>query len=1079
MSRIDAAWQLARPGRGAGKLGGMTHRRTLMIGSAGCLAVMLALTPATRAGDDGAPERPPAGALTRGEAAAWEPPGHLRAASGFRVSVAAAPPLVEHPIMAGFDDRGRLYVGESAGQNLNEVELQGQTPNSIRRLEDTDGDGRFDRATVFAAGMTFPMGALWHRGALYVASPPYIWRLVDSDDDGVADVREPIVGRFGFIGNAADVHGCFLSPTGRIVWCDGRHGHELADAEGRVFSRGQAARIFSCRPDGSQIEVFCGGGMDNPVEVAFLPNGDMFGTMTFYNPDDARHDALVHYQYGGVYPRKHPVVAEFKRTGDFLPALVLYDTVAPSGLAHYDGDFWGAEFQDNLLSVHFNTHRVLRHVLRPSGASYVARDETLLESSDADFHPTDVLVDADGSVLVLDTGGWFHNGCPTSQVAKPEARGAIYRLTREGAPPVDDPRGLQLEWGQASVRELAARLADRRPAVRQRAIEALAAREDSAISALAPEGGFPNPALRPEDHPRATLGLQNAIWTLARIATPSAHNALRSALEDPEPAVRQAAAHALGELRDPWAGAGLAALLSDREAPVRRTAAAALGRTGHEPAVPALLALAGRADTDRFIEHAAIYALIEIASPGATLRGLDDVSPRVRRAALVALDQMDGGRLDREQVARLLDTSDPALEQAALAIIERRGWTPELLAAFDGWLAAPLAEERLATLRATLSALASEARVADWIGATLDRPTLDPAARRAIYQAIGELHQPALPDAWREAARRDLDAGPEPLRLAALGVLSGHAEGGVAAALTRLAGDEGENVPLRRAAALALAESGLALDDAAFGLLFDALSSDDVLERQAAASAQARAALRPPQRAALLPRLAEAGPLELAALLAVYREDGPSGLARRAVEAAALAPGRASLSAAALAEIAAGWPDELRAEASAKLLAQTTTDETAQRLETLAALTGDGDAALGKEVFQSAKAACSACHQVSGQGGRVGPDLTRIGEIRTPRDLLESLVLPSQTLARGYESISVATRQGHVYAGLIVRQTDEAVWLVAADRSQRRIPREAIESLEPSGVSIMPQGFDQALTREELAGLLAYLQSLK
>ena len=56
--------------------------------------------------------------------------------------------------------------------------------------------------------------------------------------------------------------------------------------------------------------------MDNPVEVAFTTEGDTIGTMTFYNPDDARHDALVHFVYGGVYPHKHPCTSEFKRTGD-------------------------------------------------------------------------------------------------------------------------------------------------------------------------------------------------------------------------------------------------------------------------------------------------------------------------------------------------------------------------------------------------------------------------------------------------------------------------------------------------------------------------------------------------------------------------------------------------------------------------------------------------------------------------------------------------------------------------------------------------------------------------------------------
>src|SRR5207248_3433798 len=109
---------------------------------------------------------------------------------------------------------------------------------------------------------------------------------------------------------------------------------------------------------------------------------------------------------------------------------------------------------------------VTRHVLVPRGATFETRDEDFLVSNNRDFHPTDILEDADGSLLVVDTGGWYKLCCPTSQLHKPDVLGAIYRIRRKDAPRIDDPRGLALAWPRLSAEELARLLDDPRPAVR-------------------------------------------------------------------------------------------------------------------------------------------------------------------------------------------------------------------------------------------------------------------------------------------------------------------------------------------------------------------------------------------------------------------------------------------------------------------------------------------------------------------------------------------------------------------------------------------------------------------------------------
>ncbi len=109
---------------------------------------------------------------------------------GFELQLAATPPLVERPIVGAFDERGFLYVAESSGSN-DKVEKQlREKPHSILRLEDTDGDGTYDKRVVFADRMMFPEGTMWFDGSLYVAAAPSIWKLTDADGDGVADRRE-------------------------------------------------------------------------------------------------------------------------------------------------------------------------------------------------------------------------------------------------------------------------------------------------------------------------------------------------------------------------------------------------------------------------------------------------------------------------------------------------------------------------------------------------------------------------------------------------------------------------------------------------------------------------------------------------------------------------------------------------------------------------------------------------------------------------------------------------------------------------------------------------------------------------
>ncbi len=430
----------------------------------------------------------------------------------------------------------------------------------------------------------------------------------------------------------------------------------------------------------------------------------------------------------------------------------------------------------------------------------------------------------------------------------------------------------------------------------------------------------------------------------------------------------------------------------------------------------------------------------------------------------------------------LLSSPDPAAARAALRVLKAHpAWVKETLGLLRKWLEegdADAAHREL--LRGLATAFAAEPDVQDLIAQALRRDKTSPALR--LHAAGSDGAGAGGPDAL------DVDGGaalvsrlrrredrPPGRRLPARGKAAEFAP-----VLLQLAADPNRPKDLRVNALAAAAPQLKQLDADSFGFLCTCLGDDQPLLRLAAADVFAQAPLNAAQLQTLADKVAAAGPLETGRLVAAFEQSSDGRVGQALVQALGRSPGLASLSPGALRGAVRNYPADVRDAAEALLKRiDVGAEEQKKHLTELQSVLEGGEADKGRVVFLSGRTACSACHTVNGQGGRVGPELSKIGSIRAPADLLESVVYPSATIVRGYETYVVQLKDGRAVTGLLARETADAVFLKTADRSEVRVPRAAIDSIAPGRQSLMPQGLEGKMSRDELRDLIAFLKSLK
>ena len=355
-----------------------------------------------------------------------------------------------------------------------------------------------------------------------------------------------------------------------------------------------------------------------------------------------------------------------------------------------------------------------------------------------------------------------------------------------------------------------------------------------------------------------------------------------------------------------------------------------------------------------------------------------------------------------------------------------------------------------------------------------DAPSLSRRWRRRIRRRFPQDWVDAIVGAL-EDARLELDA------VVAARALRLPEKANLVAALDRLATDPSRSTFVRLSALAACPAKQRTLSPELFKYVRNHLDADELLiHRELAVDALSRSKLTAEQLVAIAVALPKVELLEIDRLLELFAGQKDDAVGARLMDALEQPKLAGSLRVDSLERRLKNFGPAVQ-ERAAKLYVRLNADLAGQRshLEELLVKLPAGDVRRGQAVFNRAKSACTACHTIGYVGGKTGPDLTRIGSIRTRRDLLEAVVYPSASFVRGYEPIVIVTNDGKTHNGLVRTENADEITLTTGPNQEDRIARMDIESMQPSRVSVMPAGLEQQMSALDLADLVAFLGACK
>jgi quinoprotein glucose dehydrogenase len=1003
----------------------------------------------------------------------------ILAPEGFKLEVVADAPTVINPVGMTFTPDGTLMVLEwqpDPGREWYEFKetfrfRDGTTkavatmkkfrPDPVKQLTRNPASGNYTRAEVIFTD-ELPSTLLYHDGWLYTASRGSVRRYRQTQPGGKWDLRETIAQGFcGF--HHHQVSGLTIGPDG---WLYITSGDDDNFAEGSDGSRATVLRtgaVFRCKPDGSKMETFSLGYRNPYRDLALDAKFNWFHADND-NEDGSRFTGcrLVHVaeevDYGWrlregarcCQPDHVRGAVAGERPGKLQPMLKT-GRGSPAGVLIYNDTQLPEQYRGLMYYPDVFRKSVRAYTVAPKGSTFeVTHEFEFLKSDDPLFRPCQMVTGPDGAIYVCD---WRTDSGGAGKLWGDGTHGRIYRLTWTGT--TDQP-AMPLRpmttWTKhagpkASADDLKTGLLSDDATTRQLAqIELIrrAGANETFVHQVLDD-------LTVADKPVPTRLL--AVGGLQQLWHPGAARTLLTLLADKDPDVRRMSCDALGrnvKADDFAANEAVMKCLSDESPAVRRAAALAVGRIGSDVAADALAnAIKNDDGKDAFLSDA-------------YLRGLERLGKRGIQALLTLAQSGDDAGLKKVVAAFTALRTRPAADALPDLLLNPHLTPGQKAAVIRSYLNyqfdPPLSFDPLAKFLANRPDEPKQAKIAG----------LD------VLATTGGLGG----GKGNEFVLGLMDAPDEDVRLAAYRAIEG---GRVLTAATKLRtsiADSKKSLGERTA----LLKAGQVAGGAEFiPAVKDVLTSDKepaVLKVEAlrmlsaidAASARtfAEQFLAQPDPSLIGESIAVLGATKAGARLVGERyleKKLPRDLYPRVSDVLRKFPTDDAISKLNAEVLRGGLMLSLEPDQVEKIRAKVTTA---------------GDAKRGKVVYlNTAAVACATCHKMEGVGGAVGPDLTRIWDTMTVEKLLETIITPSKEIKEGYQTYKATTLGGQSYVGLKVTDTPQEVTIRESTGRDVKIARKDLDELSAQRQSLMPDNVVSQLSYDQFIDLLAFLKSRK